>query len=212
MIRTKGLSVMLLILELLLGLVEFLCLSGCGNDREEYEYIYYPEGTSWKEIVTDPFRPFFYQIYLYTVREDTIIKGDEYRKVYVNGKKNAVFYLHEQGKQIFYYDKSIPKPLLVYDFEWKIGKPVSAFLVDDRSFHIIDTIRQISREKLSLHQEYKYIDTPLGRYVNSIGFVDQSLFPYSMSKAREGFIIKTIYFERGENEIFSNHNYDYLWQ
>ena len=52
MIRTKGLSVMLLILELLLGLVEFLCLSGCGNDREEYEYIYYPEGTSWKEIVT----------------------------------------------------------------------------------------------------------------------------------------------------------------
>ena len=46
MIRTKGLSVMLLILELLLGLVEFLCLSGCGNDREEYEYIYYPEGTS----------------------------------------------------------------------------------------------------------------------------------------------------------------------
>ena len=65
---------------------------------------------------------------------------------------------------------------------------------------------------MSLHQEYKYIDTPLGRYVNSIGFVDQSLFPYSMSKAREGFIIKTIYFERGENEMFSNHNYDYLWQ
>lgn len=55
---------MLLIWELLLGLVEFLCLSGCGNDREEYEYIYYPEGTSWKEVVTDPFRPFFYQIYL----------------------------------------------------------------------------------------------------------------------------------------------------
>lgn len=112
MIRTKGLSVMLLILELLLGLMEFLCLSGCGNDREEYEYIYYPEGTSWKEIVTDPFRPFFYQIYLYTVREDTIIKGVEYRKVYVNGKKNAVFYLHEQGKQIFITTSSFPNPYL----------------------------------------------------------------------------------------------------
>lgn len=34
MIRTKGLSVMLLIWELLLGLVEFLCLSGCGNKKE----------------------------------------------------------------------------------------------------------------------------------------------------------------------------------
>lgn len=65
MIRTKGLSVMLLILELLLGLVEFLCLSGCGNDREEYEYIYYPEGTSWKEIVTDPFRPFLSDLSIY---------------------------------------------------------------------------------------------------------------------------------------------------
>lgn len=101
MIRTKGLSVMLLILELLLGLVEFLCLSGCGNDREEYEYIYYPEGTSWKEIVTDPFRPFFYQIYLYTVREDTIIKGDEYRKVYVNGKKKCRFLPPRAGKTNF---------------------------------------------------------------------------------------------------------------
>lgn len=200
-----------IIFELLLFSMIFFCFSACKRDKEEYAPIYYPEGTSWKEIVTDPTRPFFYQIYRYDVREDTIIDGDEYKKVYVNAKKDAVFFLHEKGKQVFYYDNSIPSPIVAYDFNWKIGCTVSAYFIDDNRFYTIDTIRKINRIKLTEHQVYEYIDTSQGRCINTIGFVDQPLFPYSINHLRCGYVTKIMVFERERSEIYRNHDFDYLW-
>lgn len=159
-IRTRENTVIRFMFELLLFFMIIFCFSACKQDKEEYEPIYYPEGVSWKEIVTDPARPFFYQVYQYVVRGDTIIDGEEYKKVYVNGKEDAVFFIHERGKQVFYYDESISSPILVYDFNWEIGGAVSAYLIDDKRFHTINIIRKINRIKLSEYQIYEYIDIP----------------------------------------------------
>lgn len=194
--------------------IVFFCslLNSCRQAIEEQELIYFPEGTSWKEIMTDPFYPQFYKIFQFTVKGDTIIKGNNFQKVFVNGKLQPVFYLSERGDKIYYYDNSLSQVLLAYDFKWEIGMPISVFCVEEQKFHIVDSIREIHKIRLEDYKVYEYIKFPDHYYIKTIGYINQPLFPYLMHYEKIGYNINILNFERNRCEIYRDHTFDSYWE
>lgn len=86
---------------------------------------YFPVGTTWTEVVTNPCGDVGarYDLFTYTVGCNVTVDGKSYRLVYCNGE-NAQRAIREEGQKVFLYDFGVGEECLAWDFDWAQGKEV----------------------------------------------------------------------------------------
>ena len=137
--------------------VLFFCLH-CFLSAQNTEK-YFPTGTTWQEV----FIQSGYEEYAFTktfyVGEDTLINERLYKKIWIDDKTQKIW-IREADDKVWLLRNDFQKELLIYDFDWAIGKTIYKQFYKEEIGLRADTIaiNTINKSRLEDGQEYEYIE------------------------------------------------------
>jgi|GEM_PF-2171888 len=130
------------------------CFVSAQNDEK-----YFPTGTTWQEV----FIQRGYEEYAFTktfyVGEDTLINERLYKKIWIDDKTQKIW-IREADDKVWLLRNDFQEELLIYDFDWTIGKTIYKQFYKEEIGLRADTIaiNTINKSRLEDGQEYEYIE------------------------------------------------------
>lgn len=169
---------------------------------------YFDKQSNWTIITTNTLDKNFTRIDTYRVDGDTLFNGKNYWKVNLNN----FFYCAVRvsgDNNVFAYYPDRNEELLVYDFNWVIGKELKFQASEENGeyFTYYSEIKEIDSLQLLDNKYYKYIKSDNNIYcIQGLGDLD-GFFSFVISRPTNGDQTALLCFYKGEQLIYSNPRY-----